>query len=195
MANRLSRSAIAILVLALSPTHEGQIVAQPTALLDLRPVKLPVVRSRERCPTTVGSRDAVPRQAHIFGSGSFWFGHGPVFVSLAWKDSLDDKATFSLARVPRDGDAHRAKTPWVSEPSYSGPVLIRGHSLDAEERALEFDASGRGRSRSLYLMAPNAPTATLWSFWPTSMWIPGAGCYGVQLDTLSGTDIVICHAT
>jgi len=44
-------------------------------------------------------------------------------------------------------------------------------------------------------MASNAPHATLWSFWPSWMWVPGPGCYGVQLDTLSGTDVVVFQAT
>jgi hypothetical protein len=155
MASYLSRVALAMLVMALSPTKDERLLAQPTPTLDQRPLKLPLLRAGERCPTTTGSRDTVPRQAHIFGSGGFWFGSDPVFVGLAWKDSLDDRATFSLGLVPRIGNAPVAKTMRVSEPSYSGPILIRGQALNAEDRALEFDASGRGRSRSLYLMAPN----------------------------------------
>jgi hypothetical protein len=195
MASRLPVIATAIVALALGPTRDEPVVAQSASMLDQRPLKLPVVRSGERCPTTAGSRDTVPRRAEVF-AGSCWFGRDPVSVALAWKDSLDDQATFSLAPVPRDGDARRAKTMWASEPAYSGPILIRGHALDSEERALEFRAAGEGRGRNLHLLAPNGRTETLWwSFWPSSMWVPGPGCYGVQLDTLSGTAIVVFQAT
>ena len=197
MAGNVSRIALAMLVLALSPTKDERLLAQPTPPLDQRPLRLPLLRAGERCPTTTGSRDKVPHQEHIFGSGGFWFGNDPAFVGLGWKaaDSLDDRATFSLAPVPRVGKSASAKTMWVSEPSYSGPILIRGQALDAEEKPLEFRASSGGRGRSLYLMAPNSRSATLWSFWPSYMYIPGPGCYGVQLDTLSGTTIVVFQAT
>jgi hypothetical protein len=195
MTNRLSHSAIAVLASTFSLAHGGPVLPQRTPPLHQHPLNLPILRSGEPCPTSTGGRETVPRQPHIFGTELSWFGNGPVFVALAWKDSPDDNASFSLERVPRHGIGYRAKTPWVSDPSYSGPILIRGHALDATERALQFSASAADRSPGLHLMAPNAPTASLWSFWPSSMWVPGPGCYGVQIDTLSGTDVVVFQAT
>jgi hypothetical protein len=200
----IARTGLALLVSTLSVAHAARLLPQPAFALDQRALKLPILRSGEPCPVSTGSRELVPNQPHIFGSGSFWFGHGPVFISLAYKDSEDDKATFkiqSLNRVGyryvglnRVGYGYVGKTPWVSEPSYSGPILIRGHALDSEEKPLEFDASGGRPSPGLHLVAPNAPSAGLWSFWPTDMWLRGPGCYGMQLDTLSGTDVVIFEA-
>jgi len=158
-----------------------------------RPVNLPTLRPGDACPITIGHRGTVPIQRHIFG-GALWFGGGPVYFALAWKASPGDDATFALEPVPREGNAHRAKTPWVAAPSYSGPVLIRGLALDASGRALHFDATGAGARSSLELAAPRAPAPSLWSFWPSSMWVPGPGCYGVQIDTLVATDVVVFEA-
>jgi len=36
---------------------------------------------------------------------------------------------------------------------------------------------------------------THWSFWPTSMYVPRPGCYGVQIDTPQGMYIVVFSAT
>lgn len=155
---------------------------------------LPHIGENETCTISLGTRGTVPLQSHIFG-GALWFGAGPVYFALAWKSSSDDGATFPLEPVPQDRNARRAKTPWVSSPSYSGPILIRGRALTASGMAILFSATGSDPSNQLRFMAPNSPAPGLWSFWPSSMWVPGPGCYGVQIDTLSGTDIVVFEAT
>lgn len=172
-----------------SPTHDRL----PSESIDLRPLQLPVLGAGQPCPVSVGTRGTVPNQPHIFW-GPLWFGDGPVYLALAWKESPDDAAAFSLARVPVENGAHRAKTPWVSVPSYSGPILIRGRALGANSKALLFSASGSDPQERLKIQAPNAPSPSLWSFWPSSMWVPGAECYGIQIDTLSRTEIVIFEA-
>jgi hypothetical protein len=77
--------------------------------LDQRPMSLPTLEPGDSCPISTGSRGAVPIQRHIFG-GALWFGEGPVYFALAWKASPGDDATFALEPVPREGNAHRAKT-------------------------------------------------------------------------------------
>ena len=183
--------AFAALVLTLTPTPAGGMRSQQLSPLEDRALKLPVIAPGEPCPTSTGRLDVAPHESHIFGAGSFWFGRGPIFVGLAWKDSADDRATFRLERVPRDANTYRAKTPWVGDASYSGPILIRGYGLTEPRRRLEFDVFGAGRMGTLHLTAPNAPSVGLWSFWPSSMWVPGPGCYAVQVDTLPGTDIIV----
>jgi hypothetical protein len=194
MPKHISEFVIALAFLALAPSQEHPMAGQDSTSLVQRPLKLPSSPSDDPCPITVGSRETVPNQKHIFG-GSLWFGTGPVYFALAWKATDDDDATFGLDRVPVQDGARRAKTPWVSVPSYSGPILIRGRALDASARELRFSKSPRGPSDSLHLEAPQAPSAGLWSFWPTSMWVPGPGCYGLQIDTLAGTEIVVFRAT
>lgn len=197
MAHCLPRVAIAVLLATPAVAHGWGVLPQPSPPLEERPLKLPTVRSGAPCPTTTGRRDVVPHEPYIFGSELPWFGSGPVFVALAWQDprSGENQAVFSLEHVPGVEHVFVAKTPWVSNPSYSGPIVIRGHSLIEEDKVLEFDASGAGRRPSLHLMAPNTSKAGVWSFWPSSMWVPGPGCYGVQLDTSAGTDLVVFQAT
>ena len=155
-----------------------------------RPVSLPTLAPGDSCPVTTGSVGTVPRQRHIFG-GALWFGAGPVYLALAWKATPGDDATFALEPVPREGDAHRAKTPWVAAPSYTGPILVRGSAIDASRRALRFDATGAGPRNALELKAPRAPAPGLWSFWPSAVYVPGPGCYAVQIDTLGATDVIV----
>ena len=194
MTKLLSAFGIALALLALAPSHEHLFAVQDSPALIDRPLKLPSRSAKDRCATSIGSRRTVPRQPHIFG-GDLWFGTGPVYLALAWKATSDDDATFTLDPVPVQAGARRAKTPWVSLPSYAGPILIRGRALDASDRTVRFSASGADPSETLQLRAPQAPAAGLWSFWPSSMWVPGPGCYGIQIDTLSGTEIVIFSAT
>jgi len=161
----------------------------------LRALALPALSHGAACPVTTGARGEVPRQEHIFG-GDLWFGRGPVRIGLAWKPpNTGDLATFSLAPVPIEDGAPRAKTPWISVPGYAGPIVIRGHALDDPDRTLLFKHEGRSRTPRLELRAPRTPSPELWSFWPSSMWIPGPGCYGLQIDTPATTDVVVFEAT
>lgn len=187
--------AIAVCSAAIATTNPAATEAQGAPIpLERRPLTLPRLHPGDACPITTGARDTVPHQPHIFGASGVWFGSGPVYFSLAWKASSDNNATFALKPVPHEGHAYRAKTPWVSVPSYAGPILIRGQSLDGR-RPLRFDATGAGPADKLLLQAPQAPAPSLWSFWPSSMWVPAAGCYGVQIDSLSGTEKVVFEAT
>ena len=184
---------MAFCTLAIALAHAGAALAQ--GALNERPIQVPRLAEGEACPVSVGSRTTVPSQRHIFGARGVWFGSGPVYFSLAWKASSDNDATFGLQPVPYERNAYQAKTPWVSVPSYSGPVLVRGHALDTSGRVLRFAANGSQPTDRLELQAPRAPGASLWSFWASAMWVPAPGCYGLQIDTLSGSDIVVFEAT
>lgn len=195
MAHGPARIAIALLLASPIVTHAWPLLSQSPVLLQERPLKLPRLQPGESCPTSTGHRDLVRGESYIFGSELPWFGNGPVFVALAWKDSDDTKAVFSLKPVPVVNHVALAKTPWITSPSFSGPIVVRGHALDDQDRVLEFDASGTGRRRILNLTAPSREKPDRWSFWASTMWVPGPGCYGIQMDTPSGTDIFVFQAT
>jgi len=163
--------------------------------LKRRPLNLPTVSSGERCPVSHGSHDSVPRVDYIFCSGCFWYGKGPVFMALAWSDQSTDEARFRLDKIPYDEHAYRAKTPWVSKAEYAGPILIRGQLLNGSREKLRF-SGGEKLSDGLELQAParERDDASRWSFWPTSMFVPSAGCYGVQIDTPDTTEVIIFEA-
>jgi hypothetical protein len=165
--------------------------------LNQRPLKFPTVTVNEPCPVSRGSRDIVPHDGYIFCSGCFWYGKRPVLVAMSWSDQSSDEARFSLDnRMPRDGHFYLVKTPWVSQPDYSGPILIRGLRLNVGATdKLRFSVYGK-TADVLELDAPARDRTDLshWSFWPTYMFVPGPGCYGVQLDTTNATDVVIFEA-
>ena len=171
------------------------------AQLKQRPLTLPVIRAGDRCPVTQGSRESVPREPYVFCAGCLWFGRGPVYFAWAWNfqvggrviDALSkdvEDATFSLQGVPYESSVYQAKTPWVSKPDYDGPILIRGKRLDGKG-TLRFYDQGPKPVEDFKLKAPNRTDSTHWSFWPSYIILSGPGCYGVQVDTLRGTDIVI----
>jgi len=174
------------------------------AQLKQRRLTLPVIRAGDRCPVTRGSRESVPREQYIFCSGCLWFGRGPVYFAWAWdfqvggrvigplSNDVDD-ATFSLRGAPYESSVYQAKTPWVSKPDYDGPILIRGKRLDGKG-TLRFYNQGPKPVEDFKLNAPNRTDSTHWSFWPSYIILSGLGCYGVQVDTLRGTDIVIFSA-
>lgn len=192
----VSRIVITAAVLTVAVVSGGVkgLAKQQSSALEQRPLSLPRLRPNQPCPISTGRRNAVPSEPQIFGGGGFWFGDGPVFLGLFWKDPEQSQAVFRLDPIPRDRNAYRAKTGWAANPSFSGPILIRGHALDSGEAPLAFSANGRPDS-VLHLTAADLSSPRSWSFWPTSMWVPAPGCYGVQLDTLSGTDVVVFQAT
>ena len=195
MPKRMFQFMIAM-TLAFAPSQRHLSAGQHSSVLVKRPLTLPSIHPGDSCTIAVGSRGTVPNQSHIFGAWGAWFGAGPVYVALPYRFTRDDNnAIFNLDQVPLGDGVHRAKTPWVSVPSYSGPILVRGRALDGSGRNLRFIASGVGPRDNLELKAPQAPSVGLWSFWPTSMFVPGPGCYGIQIDTLAGTDVVVFSAT
>ena len=158
-----------------------------------RPLSLPVLTPNEPCPVSIGEpwRE---KPDYIFG-GPMWFGGGPISVAFTF-GQIGDRAGLSLTHVPAEHNARRAKTPWIAEPSYSGPVEIRGRSLHVDGGTLRFSQGTPAIPVDrLRFQAPNAPQDGLYSFWPSSMFVPGPGCYGIQIDTRERTQVVVFEAT
>src|SRR5204862_7274241 len=78
-----------------SSTNDGV----PSESVDQRSLNLPVVPIGQRCPVSVGTRGTVPSEPRIFWN-PLCFADGPVYFSLTSKESTDDAAAFSLARMP-----------------------------------------------------------------------------------------------
>ena len=160
-----------------------------------RPLELPIVSASAECPASIGAVGVVPIEARVFGlpPGLVWFGAGPVYV-LGWSN-LDEAATFQ--RTIRSGSAQgaygfRFKTPVVSDISYAGPILLRGRELETG-REMTFDRGRNelilsGRSR---LQLPTSGNPNDWRIWPPFFEMPEPGCYGIQIDTLIGSEVLI----
>ena len=147
------------------------------------------------CPVSNGSVDIVPPSWHIFGSGGVWFGNGPVYINLAWKGDTLPPARFSFSKIPiYSGQPWPAKTPVVAEPSYAGPVVIRGRALDSTSTPLMFSGD-HGPTDHLELQAPHdRPSAADWSFWATGIIVPQAGCYELQIGTARKSEAIVFEA-
>ena len=161
-----------------------------------RPLTLPALPSGAACPVSQGSRAVVPHASHIFGSGGVWFGDGPVYVNFAWKGDTHPPARFGIAPIPAAEGARRAKTPWTTEPAFAGTIVVRGRSLHANSGTLRFSSGTGAVGEILTMQAPlDRPSPADWSFQATSIYIPGPGCYGLQIDTPQKTSVVVFEAT
>jgi hypothetical protein len=113
------------------------------------------------------------------------------------------------AETAHSGPAHTNKVAWSADPSYSGPIKIRGGRIDGAGQLLleTFDNQYRGRpvktldggnlmqevdlleSHSTF---PNAPSG--WRIWPSGAYVPTPGCYAWQVDGLGFTELIIFHS-
>jgi hypothetical protein len=171
-----------------------------------RPLRLPHIASKARCPVSIGSNEIISSaHQYIFGAGGYFFGEGPVFLGLAWKPADRAEARFSLVdRMPRGSQGYSLKTPWVMDPEYKGEALVRGARIgSAASGQIVFDGP-QGDSPALVLHFQDLGTivspaqarqiGAVWGFWPTGMVVPGPGCYALQIDTESTSDIVVFEA-
>lgn len=168
-----------------------------------RPLRLPRIAFEAQCPVSIGSKDVVSSaHGYIFGAGGYFFGEGPVYVGLAWKPADRAEARFELVdRMPRVSQGYGLKTPWIMNPEYKGEVLVRGARIrsaasdqilfhgpqsDGPAMVLSFQEPG-----TLVSAAQRSEVDAVWGFWPTGMVVPGPGCYALQIDTESKSDIVV----
>ena len=148
-----------------------------------RPLQIASIHPGTPCPETAAGQIAVS------GKTQPVMGTGPVYAS-------------AIALTP----ARISKIPWVADPTYTGPVLIRGRQLDGTTPLLLTasgnHASGRPIVRSiggerfefhqeLDLLETGSATGAPWRFWPSSTFVATAGCYAWQVDTVVGHDIII----
>ncbi|MEO7000220.1 MAG: hypothetical protein ABI068_00285 [Ktedonobacterales bacterium] len=173
--------------------------AQWTAL-DQRPLRLPVVAAGAACPTTTGRT--------VYSTFGFAVGAGPLY---AVGFSQDDGA--SLA-IPPTGDAAVSPPGWaalirvmlVSQPSYSGPALVRGGQLDGahtlrfnggiEETSYGYngDLAGQPSLPAIHLIVTGAYPAGSWYSEFIYVRFQAPGCYALQLDGLSFEEVITFRA-
>jgi hypothetical protein len=81
---------------------------------------------------------------------------------------------------------------WVVDPSYHGPVLVRGGRLDGPD-SVRFDG-GREPARQLRLLPPTGNTTGGWANYPSYTRLRAAGCYGYQIDGTSFSKVIVFRA-
>lgn len=173
-----------------------------------RTLELPKLDAGEPCPVSVGDNQVVSsRHTYIFGAGGYFFGTGPVYLALSWKPRDRAEAFFSLDRVPLIPEGYRLKTPWIMKPEYQGEALVRGAQIGVETRhkiLFRETTQVQGVTETMVLRAGVRGTLisesqagavdALWGFWPSSMILPEAGCYAIQIDTEDKSDIIVIEA-
>lgn len=182
------RGAVAAAALALVACGQQPVprtTPEPDVWQDLRARTLQIASlgTGAPCPETGTS--------HIVVSGRTQpvMGAGPVYAS-------------AIALTP----ARISKIPWVADPSYTGPVLIRGRQMDGTTPVLLSASANHARGqpiirsiggerfefkRELDLLEAGAQTGAPWRFWPSTTFVATGGCYAWQVDTLAGHDIIV----
>ncbi len=171
-----------------------------------RPLKLPQIEPGTACPVSVGANDVVSSEhPYIAGAGGYFFGNGPVFVGLYWKPRNRETAYFDLDRVPIVPDGYRLKTGFIMDPEYDGNALVRGSQIGkATTREILFNGGPSfeptlvlrsADRRTIVHDSPKGKVNALWGFWPSNMILAELGCYALQIDTETNSDIVVFEAT
>ena len=160
----------------------------PTAftLLAQRPLHLPTLAAGAPCPLSpihtvsanygpvAGDGPAYPTFGVSAPPGVLAYGPPQNFQSQQWGGQ---------------------KVLWVVAPTYSGPVLVRGHQLDGPNE-LRFDlgfSSGDPPPAELAFSALNLD-ANGWSGQPSHTRVRAAGCYAYQADGTTFSVAIIFQA-
>lgn len=165
-----------------------------------QPLRLPDLDEADRCPVS-------PVRHFPPGAGfnrSFIAAiSGPLRLALVTRSD----GTVSLAGSSVIGAWYVRRIVWVFDPSYGGPVLLRGDRVDAPG-ALRFgnylDAAGYdappGSSwphRALLYVRGGlgAPAATGVTSYPSSIAVDGPGCFAIQVDGEGVSDVLVFRVT
>jgi hypothetical protein len=161
-----------------------------------RPLHLPTLAVGQACP-------AAPGRTFTEGRGP-GLGAGPVYLLLP---GLND-ATLHAQALPGLFGSSRGwsgqQVLWVVHPLYQGPVLVRGGRIDGTG-ALDFNG-GLDQPMETTQLTKEPPLTHLrlvgdssygapWVEWLTYMRVREAGCYAVQVDGLSFSEMIIFRAT
>jgi hypothetical protein len=141
----------------------------------------------ESCPTSKSRPDLRP--------GIALYGSGPVYLQkVPTASETDGELGLTPDMYVQSRNAYVVKGPWLSEPEYPGPILIRGHQLDGAG-VIKFDYDqGSFSPEMLHGDSSSRGTDAGWSFWPSAIWVPGPGCYALQIDGLPFTDVIVLRA-
>jgi hypothetical protein len=99
------------------------------------------------------------------------------------------KRVVELRADERRGRSYWHKTLWAVDPEYGGPVLIRGRGIRPPQ-AIEFGYDGHMFTE---LELP-AEKAERWRYAPSFTILPGAGCYALQVDGKSFSEVIVFAA-
>lgn len=175
--------------------------ASSFARLRARPLRLPRMPSgtcRMR-PELSPATENVPGRP-----GEAALGDGPVYVAFRGIPRLLD--AFPAKRVGLAPSSWRAgRVVWIGRPDYRGRVLVRGTRVDGGgrlgfgEKAIPFRElrlpAGRWDERSSAFRRWRRASQKGWRFAISHLRVRAHGCYAVQIDGRSFSDVIVFGAT
>lgn len=148
-----------------------------------RPLHLPALQANDPCPT---------RRPHTVNpETSPALGNGPVYPILTPEQ---DRLLFEYPpprRSPFAGSEWSgAKVLWIAQPSYGGPVLVRGGQIDGSN-PLGFESGTIPFAELQFAPRRGAPG---WRYWPTYTRVRAPGCYAYQIDGTTFSYVIAFQA-
>lgn len=181
----LASAVTAALTSATLPTNGSgaSTVSGGSAAALRRPLQLPTVSKGQPCPVTLAQHQPDPALGLVQGNGPA----GPVGLS---------KAGVLQYVSPAEGTAFSDKSwggqkvLWAANSAVDGPVLVRGGQLDGAH-GVRFNDPAVAEM----LLPPKPPiTAGGWRDYPSFTRLQAPGCYAYQVDTPTGTTVIIFRA-
>jgi hypothetical protein len=159
-----------------SPTASAAPSADPLASLE-RPLALPTYAGT--CPRSTGHQ-VLSDVGLGLGSGPVW----PVGFGTAGQSTLGQSS---------DGIWHAVKVLRAADPSYLGPVLVRGRRIDGAG-VLRFSQGGVLSGPEELRLDAGGPAA-IERTWPSYTLVQTTGCYAYQIDGTSFSATVVFEIT
>lgn len=144
-----------------------------------RPLRLPGLRRDGSCPTSPMVGPSITR-AHPVAAVAV--GDGPVYPVLF-------RAT-AAGRLDHSSVAY-----WDAPKPLGGPVIVRGHRLGAPQDRVGF-LQDQQKSRPIHLLDLLDPASAYQAGEQGSWWRPtrlqaGRGCYGLQIDGVGFSEVLV----
>ena len=172
-----------------------------------RPLQLPHVDSGQACPRSDWKAFTdLQGPAELGTTGYIVLGSGPAYPIVYNFDSATGSVKFSdfvgQAFYPESGPVPSTnpgmnprwnKVRWVVAPTYTGPLLVRGGRLDSTGTVIFPEVDHSGEIRIATDPSVNRPDSSVngWRDHPGAINVDGPGCYGLQVDGMSFTQIVV----
>jgi hypothetical protein len=141
-----------------------------------RPLRLPSLRRDGSCPTSPAVGPPIT-PAHPVAAAAV--GDGPVYPVLF--------------RAAADGRLdHSAVAYWDAPTPLGGPAIIRGQRLGAPRERVHFQDDQR-ELRPVHVLDPATayPAGSQGRWWRPTRLRAGAGCYGLQIDGLRFSQVLV----
>jgi hypothetical protein len=159
-----------------SPTASAAPSVDPFAGLE-RPLALPTYPGT--CPHSIGHQ-VLSDVGLGLGSGPVW----PVGFGATGQSTLGQSS---------NGIWHAVKVLWAADPSYLGPVLVRGRQIDGSG-VLRFSQGGVLSGPEELRLDAGGP-APIERAWPSYTLVQTTGCYAYQIDGTSFSTTVVFEIT